>query len=517
MFNNHFSQNINVFQGRGLPENGILVGYAALINNYYLNVPIPEKLSLISEKHKRYETDDWMVFTPRHKPKDSLGGHLAFAIKYEGIDLYLLKTLFKKISQSEIENIIKNEPTGKYSRRIWFLYEWLLDTRLNIPNVETGNYIDLLDSELQYPGPSENSKRHHIRNNLPGVKNFCPLIRRTEKLNYFKNLNLSKKIETMMGKIEKEIFLRASAFLLLKDSKASYAIEGEIPPQNRAQRWGMVIGQAGENPLSSEEFIKLQQIVIENKRFVKMGWRKQGGFVGDHERETGAPIPVHISAKWQDIEILINGLIETSLKLFNTCYDPVLAAALVAFGFVFIHPFVDGNGRIHRYLIHYGLAKMNFTPKGIFFPVSSAIFKRISKYSEVLKAFSIPRLPLIEWKQTIDNNIEVLNDTTDLYRYFDATKQAEFLYECILDTIETFIPEEVTYLYNFENFKNLINKKIILPDKMISLLVRFLEQGKGTLSKRVLQKEFKNLSQQEVLYIEKSYRDSFLTPNNFIQ
>ena len=32
--------------------------------------------------------------------------------------------------------------------------------------------------------------------------------------------------------------------------------------------------------------------------------------------------------------------------------DPVIHSAAVAFGFVFIHPFMDGNGPLHRYLIH---------------------------------------------------------------------------------------------------------------------------------------------------------------------
>ena len=57
--------------------------------------------------------------------------------------------------------------------------------------------------------------------------------------------------------------------------------------------------------------------------------------------------------------------------------DPVVAAAMIAFGFVFIHPFVDGNGRIHRYLIHHVLAERGFAPKGIVFPVSAVILERI--------------------------------------------------------------------------------------------------------------------------------------------
>ena len=46
-----------------------------------------------------------------------------------------------------------------------------------------------------------------------------------------------------------------------------------------------------------------------------MGWREQGGFVGGHDRQHGTPIPDHISARWQDLETLIIGLIETCDKL----------------------------------------------------------------------------------------------------------------------------------------------------------------------------------------------------------
>ena len=41
---------------------------------------------------------------------------------------------------------------------------------------------------------------------------------------------------------------------------------------------------------------------------------------------------------------------------------PVVHAAAIAFGFVFVHPFEDANGRIHRFLIHNILARSRFTP-----------------------------------------------------------------------------------------------------------------------------------------------------------
>ena len=510
MKNNHFSKYVSVFHGRQSPEHGSIAGYAAIINYYDLKVPLPDKLTLISDKHKVYSTDEWRVLTPRHKPEESLSAQLTFALKYEGIDLSVLNALFKEVEQKEIFFIIIKEPTGGYSRRVWFLYEWLTNKKLKIKDVQTGNYINLLDDSLQYAGTPIPSKRHRVKNNLPGVKDFCPLIRKTEKTEAFLKLNLPLKIKKIVGDIHPDVMSRTAAFLLLKDSKASYAIEGERPPQNRAQRWGRAIGQAGKKPLSKEELLRLQQLVIENTRFVHMGLRKQGGFVGAHDHQDGTPIPDHISAKHQDIDILVNGLIEASDKMEkDETLDAVFAAALIAFGFVFVHPFEDGNGRIHRYLIHHLLARKKYIPSGIVFPVSAIMLEKLDDYRKVLESYSMPRLELIEWKTTPENNVEVLNETIDLYRYFDATKQVEFLYACVQQTAEKTIPAEVDYLKKYDRFKVYLEDYFELPDKTIALLAMFLEQGKGKLSKRAKEKEFKALKSSEVKLIETYYAKIF--------
>lgn len=511
MGNNQYSHEVIVFHDRTAPDKGMLAGYAALIAAHDLKVPLPDKIALISEKHKRYSTNEWEVFTPRHKPEDSLAGHLTFALKNEGVDLGVLHALFNKIAGGDIKAIVEQEPTSQYARRIWFFYEWLKGETLDIPDIKTGNYVDALDGKLQYPGPSENSPRHRVRNNLPGVKDFCPLIRRTERLDAYITAKLNKKLDNLLNPIHRDLLMRAAAFVLLKDSKASYAIEGESPPQNRIQRWGKAIGQAGRNPLSKEELLRLQQIVIENEKYMKhgYGWRKEGGFVGEHDRTHGTPIPDHISARWQDIPQLINGLIETKIRLQDAEFNEVLAATIVAFGFVIIHPFADGNGRIHRYLIHHVLARKGFTRKNLIFPVSAAILERIDEYRQVLEHYSLPRLDLIEWQPTADNNVEVLNDTIDLYRYFDATEMAEFLYNCVEQTIDEIIPSEIDYLHKYDEFKYKVEQKYDMPDKMIALLVRFLEQGDGNLSKRAKDKEFQMLTADEVEDVEGLYQEIF--------
>ncbi len=244
---------------------------------------------------------------------------------------------------------------------------------------------------------------------------------------------------------------RASSFLILKDSVASFSIEGENPPNARAVRWGKAIGQAGVKPLSIDELNRLQQMVIENGRFIELGFRKRGGFVGEHDRTNGEPIPEHISAKWQDIEQLINGLLKTN-ELLSQDFDAVLAAAIVAIGFVFIHPFEDGNDRLHRYFIHNILAKKKITQQGVIFPISASILDHIDTYRKVVEAYSYPVLDYIKCKETKDHNIEVLNDTIDYYKYYDASKQAEFLYDSVEDTIKRVIPEEVNYLIKYDEY-----------------------------------------------------------------
>jgi len=159
-----------------------LAGYAALIDAYDLKVPLPHTCAAISQKHKRYDTEEWAVFTPRHKPEDTLSGHLSFALRHEALDLGVLKALFCAIKPQEIEAIIKAEPTGKHSRRLWFLYEWLMDKELSLKDTSVTNFVDALDAKMQYPGAPTPSRRHRVTNNLPGVRDFCPLIRRTEHL-----------------------------------------------------------------------------------------------------------------------------------------------------------------------------------------------------------------------------------------------------------------------------------------------------------------------------------------------
>lgn len=514
----HFSLKKLVFHGKQSPEEGNIVGYAAIIEKLSIQMPMINPITLVCNQNKSYQNKDWRILPKSYLPEDNqelneieaLYKHLVFALKYEGINLLVFKFITKSYSETQLTRLVNIEPTGQYSRRIWFIIEWLTGKELKgKENLSKKSYISVVDTTQQYAVKGIKSPRHLVINNLPGTPNFCPLIKKTEKLENYINANLSHRKTDYLKGIRKEIIQRASAFLLLKDSKASFSIEGESPKSKRAARWGKAIGQAGVKDLTQDELTRLQQVVIESSRFIDMGFRKKGGFVGEHDRASGEPLPEHISAKWQDLPKLIDGLIETNKILINSEIDPIISATLIAFGFVFIHPFEDGNGRIHRYLIHHILAKKQFSQQGLIFPISASILDHIEDYRKALEAYSHPLLDFINWEATKNHNIEVLNETIDFYRYYDSTLQAEFLYDCVFDTIENIIPQELSYLIHYDEFKKVIDDEFEMPDRLVALLVQFLAQNNGTLSKRAKEKEFSALSKKEIKSIEKLYKDIF--------
>jgi Fic/DOC family len=504
------SQQVNHFHGRALPEPAVPAGYAALVDRFKLAVPLPPRLTAIAERHHPVSNPSWQLLTPRHRPPDTLEGQLVFALKWEGVDPGVLAALFKAIEPNTVAAIVQATPTGAFARRAWFLYEWLTGRELDVPDPGKVRVVAVVDPEqqvaLQKGAPSP---RHKVIDNLPGTRAFCPMIRWTPDLKAAVAKGLDARAREIIGRTRNDLVTRAAAFLLLSDSKSSFAIEGERPSNVRAARWARAIGEAGVQPITIDELERLQRVVIGDARFVKLGLRNEGGFVGMHDRDTQEPIPDHISARPQDLRDLLGGIIEYDGRSVTGGVEPVAAAAAIAFGFVYVHPFVDGNGRLHRWLIHHVLANAGYNPPGVVFPISAAILRRIDQYRAVLQSYSAARLPLIEWRATADNNVDVLNDTADYYRYFDATAHAEFLYSCVEQTIEHDLPEEVRFLEAFDTFSSAVKGIVEMPDREVERLRDFLAQGRGHLSQRAREKEFRALTDEETTRLEALYTELF--------
>jgi hypothetical protein len=501
---------MRTFQEKIVPAGARLVGWSALVQSFGLRVPV-RRCCAVSEQHirgSRREERDWIVFDKRYWPGNDFASHLGFALRHEAVDPLILKRLFAVVPADAVQQFVAGAPTGQANRRAWFWYEFLTGHTLDLPDLPPLAAIDLLDRTTYFTGEPRLSSRHKVRDNLLGTAHFCPIIRRTKPLQEAVARQLGARASEIVGRTGAHLIARAASFLLLADSRASFEIEGERPPRGRLDRWARAVVHAGNGPLTLEEILRLHEVLIEDRRFVHAGLRPDGVFLGERD-DQGDPLPEFIGARAHDLSDLMAALLDANNRMKQDAIDPVLQAAATAFGFVYIHPFQDGNGRLHRCLIHHVLAERKFTPAGMVFPVSSVMLARIEAYRESLQAHSAPLMAAIDWRPTPERNVAVENETADLYRYFDCTGNAEFLYGCVERTVVHDLPREIDYLRRHDEAMRRIMDTVEMPDMLAEDLLLFVRKNGGKLGKKRRENEFAALKDEEVTVLETIVRDAF--------
>jgi hypothetical protein len=399
-----------------------------------------------------------------------------------------------------VEGWVRSEPTGAYSRRAWFLYERLTGRQLDVPGVSAGSYVDAFDGDLQFVAERRKSPRHRVNDNLLGGPGMLVTVRRTPRLRELQAVNSDEEARQLVASYDPLTLARAVDYLYTKETRSSFAIEGETPASGRSERFIAALRQAPDFDLTAKAaFIDLQNRIVE-PRYSATDWRDRQVFVGEtigHYREK-----VHfICPRPEDVPDLMRGWMELVERLLSSKVDAVVAAATAAFSFVFVHPFEDGNGRIHRFLIHCVLAKRSFGPEGIVFPVSASILRERHLYDAALESFSKPLFDCIDWHLDEAQELIVESDTIDLYRFFDATALAEYLYDRVADTVRRDLSEELGFVAVYDRALAGVLEVVDMPDRRASLFVRLCMQNGGRLSASK-RKQFPELDDDEVLRME---------------
>lgn len=505
------------------------VGYAWLVDQYRLPaMPLMLHSRLESRVRGRETRTDGhesvLLFEPKYHPGETLAAQLQFALKYEGVNLQVLALLFEQTGANEISQWLETSPTSAYARRAGYLYELLTGTELPHATPERSRYVPVLDEHLQFAAPDgKRNKRYRVIDNLPGCKQFCPLIRKSEALQRWAGLDLKECTRQVIAEYDPDLLRRAAAFLYLKETQSSFEVEREKPSHNRAQRFADLLRLAEvDEPLTAEKLAELQNAVID-PRFHEFHWRTEQNWIGDDlgYRKKIALVP----ARPEDLPDLMDGLLFTANRARSAGWlksedqgsnqresdaelDPVVLAAMVAFGFVFIHPFMDGNGRIHRYLIHHVLAQAGFTPRGIVLPVSAVILANLDRYVECLEMFSKPLVAKTRYDPDAPAIPATGNDAI-YFRYFDATPQVEFLYWALERTVTADLPREIDFLLGFDRARSALNASLDWPRNTLGLFIRLVHQNRGRLSASKRRSHFDWMTDEELEMSETLVRQAF--------
>ena len=442
---------------------------------------------------------------------DNPVSHFEFALKYDDVQMNFFQAVLKSIPVKDIVEFIISAPNFRYTRKIGFWYEFLTTKRLPIEDRPNINYVDLIDSKRYFTGVIVKNSRWRINNNLLGDAGFCPTIKRTDAISKILALDFSETINKISKNYSPEILKRANNYLYKKETRSSYQIEKEEPSPERIERFVSLLSNAGKKEigelLSEESLVKLQNQIVD-PRFAATGFRDYQNYIGQTALNYDEIIN-YVCPPREFLPDLMRELSNSAIKMEGVY--PIVRAAAIAFGFVYIHPFEDGNGRIHRFLIHDILSRDNFLPSGIIIPVSAHMLNNIKHYDDALEAYSKPLMFIIKYKKNEEQKLLVLNssEVEGYYRFPDLTIQTEYLCRVIETAVFNDLPDELNFLQNYDEAKGLMKQKVDMPDKLIDLFIRFTHQNNGIFPER-RRNTFQMLRDDEIKALQSIFQDVFI-------
>ena len=452
-------------------------------------------------------------YAPHYVPEETLTAHLEFAIKYDDLNFDFLKQVFVNIPFEEIDTYIQRNPRGVSERRIGYLFEFLTNRKLTPRGNTSANYIDLIDNEKYIVGKIQKNRPWLINDNLLGTQKFCPVIRKSNILSATLEQDYKGQIEEIKNSFPPEIYRRAVDYLFAKETRSSYQIEREKPSMERIDRFITLLQKAGSQPFStllSESNLTQLQNEIVDPRYAVTGYRNFQNYIGQTWPDYTQLIH-YICPPPEIINSIMDGLLETANKL--ELISPITRAAIISFGFVFAHPFEDGNGRIHRFLIHDLLTRDQVVPEGMIIPVSAHMVNHIKEYDAILEQFSGPLMKKVKYDMKDDQSLVVTNqdEVESYFRYPDLTSQVLYLGRIILATIKNDMQTEIEFLLKYDETKSVIQTIVDMPGKDTDMMIKLLHQNRGTLAGKK-REMFAKLTDQEIKQMEEAFKQIFNIP-----
>lgn len=410
--------------------------------------------------------------------------HLLFALKHEGVNLAILMEAFRRISADDVVAELRRTPSGGYARLAGYLWEQANQARLDAP-AAAGAAVDLFDPERYVTGPIQRDARWRVNFNGLGSIRYCATVERTAALEAAIASDLLARANAYTAELDQLVRDRALAWAYLHEMQDSFAIEREAPSENRARAFVALLHQAHERrPLSEDYLVSLQQAAVSNPFDRAFSFRTEQNWLADSQR--GAPGVTYIPPPPEVARELMEHLMAFANAVADTV-EPMVAAAVVSFGFVFIHPFMDGNGRLSRFLFHHALCRSGALRDGLILPVSVAMKKHEGDYLRTLQLYSRPSRERwqVSWIGDERYDFEYQGDPDyGLYRYWDATECVQFGFRMAEQALDSELRQETEYLLRYDAVMRRVNEAVDVRGNILSALIMSALDNGGIVSKR---------------------------------
>ncbi len=439
------------------------------------------------------------------RPLSEPAAHLQFHLRREVLHLEFLSRLFARSGPGFVQAWVDAEPTGQYARRAAFLYEWLTAETLRVPARLGGNYVLALDDTRLVAASTPHVvqvARWRINDNMPGTRYFCPTIIKTDMTAQAMALDVAQLFQGLTDEFGADLLQRAAVWMTLRESRASFAIEGEGDRASRIERFADVMarrtGQGG-SPLSDAVLARLQAEILGRRTTLShFGVRQSPVFVGSTIRYQD--VVHYVAPPAGDVAAMLDGL-----RVFlerTQGQSPVMRSAAAAFGFVYIHPLADGNGRVHRFLVNDILRRDGAVPDPVILPISALITEDSGErrhYDRVLDEVSGPLMQEVRGAITFTSRHTTYPDgvvsnfqfdgndqARPVWRYPDLSPHVAYVSHVVKRTLLEQMPEQSRYLRNHGRARQALKEVVEMPDPQADHVLRSIEQNQGVLSNALL-------------------------------
>lgn len=490
------------------------VGYAWLAKYDGVQAPEPSPFAEIRPVSRLEVIGDCLAVPASVAPdNDDVLTHVLFALKHEGINLTILAQALPLVPEPELRSAYDAAPGSQFLRKACYLWEYYTGQRVQRRSEGLRhNYVGLFNPERYYTSAGERNRRWRVVFNGIGSLRYCAVVRKTPILERFLYKNLLQQVQDFVQALPADLLTRTLAWAYLDETRSSYAIERELPGGDKANRFIDLLKQAHKpRDLTEDYLVSLQNATVSNVFVQAASFRHEQNYLSNGLR--GAlgvtylpPAPQLARELMSELMAMANHAGGQNLH-DDGGLDPIMLAAVVSFSFVFVHPFMDGNGRLSRFLFHQVLCQQGALDDGLLLPVSAVLKQDEAGYKAVLESWSAGTRPFwqVEWVDGERYHFDFQGHDA-LYRYWDATHCVEFMFVAVELALTTKLIQESDYLKQYDAIYQQIDKQFDVAAKDLASLVMHCMQQNGRISEN-RRKQFRYSVPPEVFdAIETAYQ-----------